>query len=414
MSTPNRQAQLPQGSSLACVLLFLWGLSLGMPDVALDVYEVVNFRLDDLFVTIMLVILFFLPAGEWHYTKIQQNYFVIFIPLVGICILSAFVAFLLGVIPSLYRVAQLTGITVTFFTIPIFLRNEQCVKALLWGLMLGGIVYIGSFFNKLIEMQMQLEHYREFKELLHAETWNANTVGNMAITWSAFSFMAANAIFKSKPMRFFFTVNGIFFALIPFIVFTRGAAIGLMTIMCIILFLKRDKWTFIGIFLLLLMIVILYIYIIPYQVYEGAFSDLERDTSLRFHLQELAIKGIQENPLGIGFGNEYDYLDNIIGIVSTHNVFLSSYLELGFLGGTVFLLSVLFWPWQFGKIIRLNQDISEISKYLFALSLGILVMGLAAPGFYFEKPGSPVFAVFLGIIGWLERQQALSPKVANQ
>lgn len=406
--------QVLQGSGLAAALLFLWGFSLGLPDVAYEVYEVVNVRLDDLLILIMLLFLPVLPQTAWQYTPGQKKYILILLPLIAFCFLSAFVSFLGGTIPSLYRLAQLVGITATFAALPLFIRDDTGVKALLLGMVAGGLVYLASNFSMILLAGYEPRYYRELKEVLSPETWNPNTIGNMAVTWATFAFLGASSVFRSRWLKLLFLLAGAVFAVIPFFLFTRGATIGITLILTLILLLRKDKYSLLALLLMAFIAWNIYGGLYSPKVAEEAVVDLERDMGLRFFMYEAAFKGLLEHPLGIGFGNEPAFLYDAIRYYSSHNVFLASYLELGLFGGTLFLVSIFFFPWVFARLLNKEGNRTGVAAYLFSLSVGLIVMGLAAPGFYFEKPGSPVFAVFLGLLGWLERKGEGTPAALSE
>ena len=353
-----------------------------------------------------LVLLF--TINEIKYTPGQQNYLWIFIPLVIFCIVSSSISFLMGVNPDLSRIIQLAGTTIAFLTVPRFIKNNKSIEFLLIGLTIGGILcFIMILANFNLEMY-ESQTYQNVKAGLSPTTWNANTMGTLAIIWVVLAWWGAKRIFQSDFLKQFARVSAIILALIPFVMLTRTAAFTLLIII-LYMMLAQHKNIFLILFIIIFSLSIWSFYSVKLpDAFKEALSDANIDkgssVSSRAFLRHTAFQGLLDHPFGIGFGNEVQYFKKELGHGMTHNIFLSAYLELGVLGGTLFLISILFWPWKFARITRITS-LACHARYFLVLSLSLAFIGLFMPGFFFEKPGIHVHIVFFGVLGLMERNE---------
>jgi putative inorganic carbon (HCO3(-)) transporter len=123
---------------------------------------------------------------------------------------------------------------------------------------------------------------------------------------------------------------------------SRGGQIALVAIILILLL--KGKHFFRKV-LLLTITVFLVLHLIPAEQI-GRFNSMGDDETSqnRLELWEVAQKVFEQNPLGIGYFNWTAYYPanfNVIIVEEIHNTVLQAFVELGYLGGSLFLLMII-------------------------------------------------------------------------
>jgi O-antigen ligase len=386
-------------------LLLFWGISLGLPDIAYNISDIINVRLDDLLVGVMFIVLLF-SRDKISYTPAQRTYLMIFISLVIYAVVSSYIHSLKGSDPYLYRIAQLLGVTMAFFVIPHFIKDTQSLKILIVGMIIGGIICLVSQANILFLDISTASKYQQIKAGISPQTWNANTLGTFCVIWFVMAAWGIESVSRLRSIRLTFMVAAIIFAAVPFIGFQRTAGMAIIILLTILLIFRANfKFTLIMTTIIAISFYFIATSIYP-EIYEQAIYNLSPTQGASFEdrlfLWRAAFYGLTENPFGVGYGYEHDYFLSAVGGGMAHNVFLSAYLELGIIGGSIYLLSFIFWPFLFIHIIRNNALMSISANYMFSLSIALIFLGFGMPGFYFEKPGI-IFAIWFGVMGLMQR-----------
>jgi O-antigen ligase len=127
------------------------------------------------------------------------------------------------------------------------------------------------------------------------------------------------------------------------------------------------------------------------------------NTTSRFYLAQTALGIIRDNPFGIGVGNT-DAMPQFIGL-HLHNIYLQELLEMGWVGGIVFILmlfALLKRNWLLVKVAK-NTPYEALAFGLVAGYLGILVNVLGEASFEGAMFGW-LFWTVQGMVRGLERQ----------
>lgn len=385
------------------IILYLWGFSIGLPDIAYNFNDIVNIRIDDFLVVVLFILIFF-KGKLREFTLYQKQYLVIFVPLlIFIAISLIWTLRNIGDI-DLYPVFRFLGICAAFFTIHNYVDSENVFRRLLFSICFGGFICILLQYDKFIEIlntDTTYHGYRYIKSNISPSTWNANTLGTFCLMLTGFSIINLSLGIKNKIIRFVQYLFLIIFILVPFIGFHRTVAIS-MIVSFAILFLMKPNRNHIIIISMLLCSVYISKNIFP-KAFDAAIEELNlregRSVTTRTYLWEKSLEFFKENPFGIGYSAEKEYFKRRIGHGVSHNVFLSSFVELGIIGGILYILSVGVWPVLFYKSKKTGETITKCTPGLIFLWLGLLVLGMAMPSIYFEKPGSLTFVIFFSYLG---------------
>jgi len=170
--------------SILCVKpeygLFLYGLALGFPDVAIPLGTAINFRVDD-----GLIILFLLRSILWRpmplgpgQRKILTWQGLFFI----VCFVSAGVGMARGTPPEEYDAIKMIGCAAIVFALPLLVQTERRLQFLIAGLMCGGIALVLQIIQRLGASSANiLANFQELKNAATFTTWNPNTIGQAAM-----------------------------------------------------------------------------------------------------------------------------------------------------------------------------------------------------------------------------------------
>ena len=117
--------------------LFLYGLALGFPDIAIPLGTAINLRVDD-----VLIVFFLLRSVLWRPAPLASGQRKILgwqALLLMVCTLSAVVGFASGAPPGAYETIKMIGCAVIVFALPRILQSERRLRFLIAGLMCAGI-----------------------------------------------------------------------------------------------------------------------------------------------------------------------------------------------------------------------------------------------------------------------------------
>src|SRR5580704_12744073 len=102
--------------------LFLYGLALGFPDIAIPVGTAINLRLDD-----ALIVFFLLRSLLWSPASLtpgQRSIFTWQAFLAATCSLSGLLGFARGTPPAAYETMKMAGCVVILITLPRLLQSH--------------------------------------------------------------------------------------------------------------------------------------------------------------------------------------------------------------------------------------------------------------------------------------------------
>ena len=386
-------------------ILFLYGLSLGFPDIAANVGGIINVRGDDILI-ILLFIRILLTIKPLYVTESQKKIIIIYFIFLSYCLLSGALIVIFGGKVDSYVLLRDMGGGITFLVLLFSVDSEKFFRFFLCGLLFAGLAIgfqVSQHFNE-IAMDA-LTSSVQIKEAAAFTSWNPNTIGEFGIL---FSFSSAIAWYMSpahKYQKLFWLLMTISFISLPMVTFARGATISLLCGWTLFLILMR-KWKVI----LCAILAGGLLFVAWYQnfgdIITAAFDiDLKtgKGFSSRYDLWNVALNLISQNPfIGHGYGQETRMFVLTYGRGMSHNAYLSILVELGLFG-----LMILAWQifnYYYSAIRLLNNHKTNIgSCFVFAFMTTICIDSLSGSGLYGAKYITLLFAIITIFIGFLEK-----------
>jgi O-antigen ligase len=370
------------------ILLFLYGIFLGLPDVAIDVYAT-RLRLDDIVIGFTL---FYVLAGRnWRpYNQHQKNVLRFIGLFAAYCVLSSLITFYLGLPFDSYSSFRLLGCMVVLVTLPQTLKTPKARRTLAWALLLGGcivLVQIAYRWNQIVGTMVLMSHSYQLKSSLSFETWNANTV-SIYVILLAFAMLLMTCETSSTERRIFLLASGVF-SVVPLFTFCRGATVSIGMAWLVFILLAYRVWSVKLAIIMLFVGMILYLFTYYDHLLISAVQiNLATGEGFgkRYEYWATALNLIEKSPLvGHGFGQEpHAFYTMIRGGGTSHNTFLSVFVECGLLGFLLFIWPLGYIGRHFYRRIRKDRNDMQAVICLAFLS-GIFVLSLSYSALYWYK-----------------------------
>ncbi|HVA95546.1 MAG TPA: O-antigen ligase family protein [Candidatus Dormibacteraeota bacterium] len=387
--------------------LFLYGLALGFPDIAIPLGTAIHIRMDD-----ALMVLFLIRCVLWtpaplvpHQRRILgwQGIFLV------VCFFSAAVEFAKGTPPAAYETAKMTGCTAIIFVLPRLVQSERRLRFLVAGLMFGGIALAMQILQRLGGgVENASANFQELKSAAAFTTWNPNTIGQAAMLLVFAAGLGAIVFPRWQGTRIFWLCLAMGFAGIPAMLYVRGTSLSIFAGFVVYLCLSRQwKWTIV--FLAVCLSAVLILRATNRAMFDGAIRvnvASGAGFSHRYDRWDAAIEAIRAKPfLGRGFGREWIYLSGAGSDGRAHDAYLSVWIELG-VGGLALLLAVVSQFVAVGLSLYRTPRFRLHGALLLALIFAICIDSFALPTLYWEK--LPVIALSIGValVGICERNLA--------
>jgi O-antigen ligase len=384
--------------------LFLYGLALGFPDIAIPLGTAINLRVDD-----VLIIFFLLRSVLWRPAPLASGQRKILkwqALLLMVCSLSAVVEFASGNPPWEYDTIKMIGCAVIVFALPRVLQSERRLRFLIAGLMCAGIALVLQIILRLGASSSNITtNFQRFKSAASFTTWNPNTIGQAAML-VVFAAGVGWIVFPKSPAgRFLWFSLSMGFALTPALVFVRGTSVSIIVGYVLFLCLARS-WKWVLVFLMVFFAVFFYLQSKNRELVEDATQvDLATGEGMsdRFDRWNEAIKAIRAAPLlGQGFGQEWNYLSNQGSEGVAHNAYLSVWIELG-IGGLALLLAVIYQFVAVGYSLYRRPQFQVCGALVLALTAAACLDSLALPTMYWEKLPTISLSIAVALAGICER-----------
>ena len=375
---------------ITIILLFIYGISIGLPDMAIGFYNT-RLRIDDCVMMIMFLCVFI--NGLYHpyrLTRSQLKFLKLVAFFVVFCLLSSCVTLLLDFPFDPYSLLRMLGCMIILVTLSIILRSSRLLVWLGWGLLLGGgilmLQILFAWYSKTDHIALLMYSFR-LKTALSFKTWNPNTSASYAIML-AFSAAFISYQFSGIRKGIFWVAAGVF-SLIPLLTFSR-AAIGAIGIawLTFVLLAHRNRLEKVWIVTILCIGIFM-----CFQIREGRLLrsavhiNLSTGEGLSEHhiMWYRALDLIARSPLiGHGFGQEVRVYKAEFGKGMAHNAFLSVCVEGGLLGLLLFTWPLLYLGrrlWKFAHGIFYETR----AVLCFGFLLGILVLSITHSALYWHN-----------------------------
>jgi len=390
------------------ILLLLYGISIGLPDIAIDFYTT-RLRIDDGIMMILFLSVFI--NGLYHpylFTKSQLKFLKLVVVFVVFCLLSLCVTIILDLPLDLYSPFRMLGCMLILITLSIILKSPRSLMWLGWGLLLGGSILamqlLLTWYSKAEHISLLAYSFR-LKNALSFKTWNANTSASYAIM---FAFIMALISYEMSGIKkgIFWVAAGAF-SLIPLITFSRAAVGGIGIAWLTFILLARGNRPAKAVIIILFIGMFIYLGIYKGELIRSAVRiNLSTGEGLSDHhiMWRTALKLAADSPLyGYGFGQEGRLFNTILGEKRmAHNAFLSVLVEGGLVGLLMFT-----WPlahlgrrlWRFAH----GRFYDTRAVLCLGFLLGILVLSITQSALYWHKSQTLILSLMLVYIGTVER-----------
>jgi O-antigen ligase len=386
------------------ILLFLYGASIGLPDIALDFYNT-HLRIDD---GIMMILFLFVFVNRlyhpYHFTKSQLKFLKLIAIFAVFCLLSSCVTLILDLPLDSYSLLRMLGCMIILVTLSAILRSSQLLVWLGWGLLLGGgilmLQILLRWHSKAEQISLLAYSYR-IKTALSFRTWNPNTSASFAIM---LAFITALISYEMSGIKkgIFWVAAGVF-SLVPLFTFSRAAMGGIGTAwLTFILLVRGNRPAKVWILTVLFVGVVICIAIHGGEIARSAVRiNLSTGEGLSDHhkMWHRALNLIARSPLiGHGFGQEIRLYKAEFGGGMAHNAFLSVCIEGGLVG-------LLLFTWPLAHIGRSFWRLTHGRFYdrravlCFGFLLGILVLNLSQSALYWHKSQMVILSLMVVYLG---------------
>ena len=390
------------------ILLFLYGTSIGLPDIAIDFYNT-RLRIDDGIMMILFLCVFI--NGLYHpyrFTKSQLKFLKLIAIFAVFCLLSSCVTLILDLPFDSYSPLRMLGCMIILVTLSPILKSSRLLVWLGWGLLLGGTILMLQILlrwhSKADQISLLAYSFR-LKNALSFKTWNPNTSASYAIMLAFI--MALISYEMSGIKKGIFWVGAGAFSLIPFFTFSRAAVGGVGTAWLTFILLahgNRPAKAWIVTVLFIAMFICL-------SIREG---ELIR-SAVRINLStgeglsdhhinwRRALDLIAKSPLiGHGFGQEIRLYKAEFGGGMAQNAFLSVCVEGGLVGLLLFTwplahLGCCLWKFSHGRFYDTRAVLC------FGFLLGILVLNLSQSALYWHKSQMIIMSLMVVYLGEVEK-----------
>jgi O-antigen ligase len=384
--------------------LFLYGLALGFPDVAIPLGTAINLRIDD-----GLIFIFLIRSVLWTPAPLapgQRKIFLWQALFLIVCFFSVGVGFIRGTPSEGYDTIKMMGCAAIVFVLPRLVQSGQRLRFLIAGLMCAGIALIFQIVLRLGASPANfLANFQEFKTAATFDTWNPNTIGQAAILLVFAAGLGWIVFPNSRLNRSLWSLFSIGFAGIPALMFVRGTSLSIAFGYVLFLCLTRS-WKSVLVFLLLCASVVFYLHSVRPDLVDSATQvDLATGEGLshRFDRWNTAITAIRAEPLlGHGFGQEWSYMSSIGSEGRAHNAYLSTWVELG-AGGLALLLAIVYQFVSVGISLYRRPHFQVCGALILALISTAFLDSFGLPTLYWEKLPTISLSIAVALIGICER-----------
>lgn len=370
--------------------IFMYGVSFGFPDLALD-FSGTRIRLDDLF--LVLIFLSFLLQrriiylNQFHYTfLLKLSYFGLF------CLLSLIFCYFLKLPFNSYAFFRMLGCLLIIYTVPFILKDSFYKETLLRGLVIGGAIFLTQVLWKwqsimLLGSQLFIKDFYMVKSGVSFETWNPNAVANFAFFFTVSFLLLKKAGTYTK--NYLFWLLACFFSLVPFLIFSRGASLCIIVSWALWFLISRKHMLFKSIIISVITLVFL-ILLSKFSFLLNSASRINISTGEgfagRYELWSFSLNTIRNHLfLGLGFGQEAFLFEKVFGSGMSHNSFLSVLIELGVFGLLLFINPLIYLLRNLQR--RFKQLRDEKSLIAYSFFIGFLIFNLSQSELYWYKAG---------------------------
>ena len=389
--------------------LFLYGLTLGFPDLALPLGTTINIRMDDILILIFLVrAILWVPAPP---SPRQKNIFIGRTLFLVACLFSIVVETARGSPPAGYETVKMAGCAVIFLVLPRLVQSKRTLRFFVAGLMCAGVALAIQVHLHLGESSSNdFANFQELKSAATFTTWNPNTIGQAAILLVFAAGLGGIVFSKTLTHRILWPCLAMGFALVPFSLFVRGSslsiALGVIVFLCLA---RRWKWALA--LTACSVLAILFLHSQDRRLMKDAASvnlTTGEGFSDRFARWDMAYRAIQTEPfLGQGFGQELTYLNLIGSEGRAHNAYLTVWLELG-LGGLLLFLAAIFQYVRAGWFLYADPRFQCQGALILALIFALSLDSLGLSTLYWEKLPTIALSLAVAVVGMCER---LEPEI---
>jgi len=373
------------------LLIFLYPIFLGLPDLAIDL-SVINLRIDDIIMYLLFLLNIKLILTTTVYQKKPPFYRFIKVLLIWF-VFSLFIALISGNELSVYEISRSVGSIPYLLVLPLLIENIEYRKYLFYGAIFGLAVFLYGIYTNYSAMNLAFstfEKSHELKSSLSFLTLNPNAISFIGVIFSLLLFLGYFSFNKKV-----FLMLGIMALSIPFFTFSRGMSVG-MTIAIFTFFLLRKTNIYVKV------IAVFFLCFLIFNVVNTS-SDLVKNAtninistgagfSNRYQLWGEALELIEKSPVfGSGFSTtEYMYKIYFKGHMS-HNILLHYGVELGIIGVFLFLLMVYYILKDRLKRFRISKN--DYYLLQFAFFIGIVVSDMSSQDLYFNKYAILIFTL---------------------
>ena len=395
--------------------LFLYGLALGFPDIAIPLGTTINIRMDD-----GLMLFFLLRSVLWTPAPLAAGQRKILrwqAVLLSTCVISAVYKYAAGAPPEAYVTAKMIGCAVIILVLPRLVESERRLRFLIVGLLCGGIALAIQIVQHLGANSAEAaKNFQVYKSVASFTTWNPNTIGQAAMLVVFAAGVGWTVFPRSRAGRVFWPCFAVGFALIPALMFVRGTSLSIAAGFVLFLCLSR-RWKWVLLFLSVCLCVVLYLRTANRGLADTAFRvDLTTGEGFsdRYARWGAATEAIEKNPfLGQGFGQEWNYLQNAGSAGRAHDAYLTVWLELG-LGGLLLFLSTIFQFFSIGWFLYRDPRFQMQGALIVALIAALALDSLGLSTLYWEKLPTIALSLVVVVVGMCERtDQEIAVKEAR-
>lgn len=371
-------------------LVFLYGVSIGFPDVALPVWDT-RIRLDDVLIAAILLISLFNRSTIKKYDNAQKKIILWYLGFAIYCSLSFLFVFLHGMHPESWLLLRLIECLMILVGLTSALKKPGVLMAFGHGILIGALamlMQVGLKWKMILSPSLPfLDDFYFVKDAVGFDTWNPNSLGIYAIVF-AFILAIIGSDMHKQTQKLFWWGSVALLSALPMLIFARSAALSIVLSWSLfILITKQNRWlkamAFVGVALPL----IGFMSKNPFLFFKAADVDIltGRGLGQRVDFWRTAWSLFLESPLaGNGFGMEHYLFARIWGAGSAHNAYLSVMVDSGFFGLFLFLMPLWIIFTNLTHLLSYENNIkSDICMSFF---LGILFLGLSHSGLYWSKP----------------------------
>ncbi len=402
---------------LRFVGLFLYGASIGLPDVALDMGPA-NVRLDDLFLLGLAAILVFGPGRTTSQMPLRPLVAASFGAYMIFCGISILGAALAGAAIDLYWVALYLGGSLVYLVLFSVLRSAHDVRALCCGLALGGILLAVQVYWRILAagglgLYVLVSDFYSIKHELAFSSWNPNTIGPASIITAFAALIAGHLAEGDSLLKRWPWVAIPPLVMLPALTLSRGASVALVGGVAALL-LMQARWRPMRVSLVVaglagLAMVVLFVAADALSLAAKVNLASGQGTSRRLVFWPFAVERWLEHPLlGYGFGTEVDLYRWSFNRGSTHNSILSILLQTGMVGFVLLATAVS------AVVVSYRRLLSSAPVNRFLLHAGIALMvatfatGMTSNTYPWQKMGV-LALVLIASVPQASTQVATSP-----